>query len=66
MTVREVARALGISKSEAGRLRIKAEGSGLIALSDEAGTVEQEAGETTRQLNETCKRYHSGEFSVFD
>jgi putative DNA primase/helicase len=40
MTVREVATALGISKSEAGRLRIKASGTGLIALSDEAGTVD--------------------------
>ena len=47
LTVRDVAASLHISKSEAGRLRIKAAGSGLIALSEAAGTVEQEAGETT-------------------
>jgi putative DNA primase/helicase len=45
MTVRQVAAALQISKSEAGRLRLKAIEGGLIALSDKAGTVEQRSEE---------------------
>ena len=39
MTVREVATTLAISKSEAGRLRLKAVDGGIIALADAAGTV---------------------------
>jgi hypothetical protein len=39
MTVREVARTLGISKSEAGRLRLKAVNGETIALADGAGKV---------------------------
>ena len=39
MTVRQVATALQISKSEAGRLRLKAVNGDIIALADGAGTV---------------------------